>query len=513
MASLMMDPSLQQQPLPMPTGMSQTNTGNPYNLYEINKVVGTVLETFFNMIPIAAYCVSLIIVFLSFVNVILYIGIVIYYFVKSNTDTTIKDTMKYKQLAYIDIMAQYVDVNVFSSMFSPASTKNIKEPFFYIYAMNYCIVVILAMYIVLLIVYVLCFIVVMFFKVLVPLLLPNLKIDSIDQENGNMFSKHTSDVYVFIGFAFAVLLLLIYKIYFNNTIYPILNDIKYNVVMIDKFIKESLSKGGSKIDENLYNILKSKGKQNLNGEYEEVNALVMKNISDGKIEKATQNLLFFTLYSHLYDQIPETNKSSIEMIKYYFFKDPKGENFDLNKPDEYNQLSYISLMVDSKGITQVPRVYEVLEVYKSKDPGAKKAISDLNIIITQLDDMLQSMPELKNTSILFGIYIVCMAIFCTLFIVFFNFIIIKKEEYANRTQGSNKTLSVVASGINGVMVYSFPQLGELFLSIIYSKENTICKSLSNNDDEKNQYRGNYAQCMADKINYSLQQLPMQQPIP
>lgn len=494
------------QPMPDP--------GNYGHTYEINKVVGVVLDTFFNMIPMASYCVSLVIFFLSFINVILFIWTVVYYFIKSNTDTTIKDTMKYKQLAYIDIMARYVDTNIFSSFFSTTSTQKVKEPFFYIYMMNYCIVIILAMYIVLFIVYIFCFIIVIFFKVLVPLLLPNIKMDSPQQGDGNIFNKHISDVYVFIGFAFAILLLLIYKIYFNNTIYPILNDIKLNIVLIDKYVKEILTKHDTKIDEKLYNILKAKGKGNLNGEYEEVNALVMKNIADGQIDKATQNLLFFTLYSHLYDQIPETNKSSINMIKYYFFKDPTNDNYDLNKPDEYNQLSYISLMVDSKGITQVPRVYESLDIYKSNDAGAKSAIKNVNILITKLDDMLQNMPELKNTGILFGIYIICVAVFCTLFIVFFNFIIIKREDHARRTLGSNNTLGVVASGVNGVMVWSLPQLGDLYLSILYSKENALCKALENDGTKDNIYENDYPRCMKDQIAQSNgigQGMPQPQP--
>jgi len=323
--------------------------------------------------------------------------------------------------------------------------------------------------------------------------------DSIDQENGNMFTQHIKEIFVFLGLLFALLLLFIYKTYFGNIIMPTMKSIKRDIVAIDKFAKGSLNKGGDRIDEALYDILKNKSKNNANGEYEKINTLVMKDINSGDTNKAEQKLLFFTMFSHLYDQIPDTNPDALKMIKYYFLKDPNdGSKLLLNTENDIQDLSYISLMLASNSNSEAPLIYKELDVFYSDDSNAKNVIANVDKTIKDLNSKIHNCSEIKDTTLLFAIYILILVIISIICMFGFNITIIKKENHEAQTKNSNRTLTPIANSINGILLWMVPPLSEIYYHMLDPQLVSMCNGIVN--DEKSGAYSNIHQCVMDKMN-------------
>ena len=103
-----------------------------------------------------------------------------------------------------------------------------------------------------------------------------------------------------------------------------MNKTKVELSTIDAKIKNSLSSLSSNISPEIYEILKNKKKGNTNGEYEQINDLIVKDLSAGNRNLALQKLLLATYYTHIQDNIPDTNQDALETINNYFFKESDG---------------------------------------------------------------------------------------------------------------------------------------------------------------------------------------------
>jgi preprotein translocase subunit SecE len=67
--------------------------------------------------------------------------------------------------------------------------------------------------------------------------------------------------------------------------------------------------------------------------------------------KAQQKIIMIILYSHLYDNIPDTNPRALQLVNYYFFKEPyiPSAEMEINADDTSN-LSFVSLLLEKNNV-------------------------------------------------------------------------------------------------------------------------------------------------------------------
>lgn len=504
--------------------VKDSNNPNDTSVIEIVKTTGIVLEIFFNLVPMIVYFIALYILAMAYINLILYIFSILYYFFRTNDSTIIYDTLRYKLLGYARIIKEYSNIDEKGidgyDSFSSEIGKNIDgqcpmtsnqtpeesnadktkdteepkqytpEPVFFLFNVNFAIVLINIIYALLLAVFIVCLLVVLFMKVVVPLFNRNFKTDSFtDKEGHNVFTSVATNFYTYVGLILGIILYFIYRMYFRDFMYAKLNNVQYEIDELDRFIFEALSEGGSTIDKNLRLIMDDKKKGNSNGQYTDVNDIILQYLSSGNINKATQGLLYFTLYSNLHDNIPDSNRSAIDKINKYFFQ---------NKDDFDTALTYVSLNMNSNGVTEVRKIYMELEIFANKSAypdqvgNIEALLSKIECKVDELNKKITELPELKNMSIFFGIFIVMLFIFCVLFMMSYNLIVIQDEQRKNKN-----SLSFIAESINKLLIAQFPQLGAYYLSLIYREQSALCSGQAN--DSSSVYYNSFSKCMSESV--------------
>ena len=519
--------------LPQMINVSEkSGKSNERSVVEIVKTTGVILQTFFNIIPMIVYFIALYILAMAYLNMILYIFSVVYYFFRTNDSTILYDTLRYKLLSYASIIQEYSNIDEkgidgYESMTSEinqnlsnrcslssniskstsdtspedsstagssdenSTTQYTPEPVFFLFNVNFALVLINIIYTLLLVIFIVCFVVVLIMKAVVPLFNPNFKTDSWDDKNGNnVFTTVATNFYTYVGLIFGIILYFMYRMYFRDFMYNKLYDIKKHIKELDVLIFKTLSVGGSDINKELRQIMDEKKKGNSNGQYSQVNDIVYSYLESGDVQKAVQCLFYFTLYSNLHDNIPDTNRQGIEKINKFFFQ---------NKDDFDESLTYTSLNLNSNGVTEVRKIYLELDIFANKSKYTSQ-ISNIEALHAQIECKIDEfnrriteLPEIKNTSLLFGVFIVMLFVFCILFIMSYNLIVIKNEKANNKD-----SLSFIAKSINNLLIAQFPQLGAYYLSMIYKEESAICTGLAK--DSSNQFYNNYAKCMSQTVN-------------
>ena len=520
--------------LPQINVAEKSGKSNERGVVEIVKTASIILQTFFNIIPMIVYFIALYILAMAYLNMILYIFSIVYYFFRTNDSTILYDTLRYKLLSYVFIIKEYSnidekDIDGYESMISEinqnlsgqcslssnvskpksdththtegsstegsseqnSTTQYSPEPVFFLFNVNFALVLINIIYTLLLVIFIVCFIVVLILKIIVPFFNPNFKTDSWEDNNGNnVFITVATNFYTYVGLIFAIILYFMYRLYFRDFMYKKLHEIKKHIKELDVLIFKTLSVGGQNINKELIQIMDEKKKGNSNGQYSQVNDIVYSYLESGNLQKALQSIFYFTLYSNLHDNIPDTNRQGIEKINKFFFQ---------NQDDFDKSLTYTSLNLNSNGVIEVKKIYLELDIFANKSKYTSQITniealqSQIECKIDELNRKITELPEIKNTSLLFGVFIVMIFIFCILFIMSYNLIVIKNEKANNKD-----SLSFIAKSVNNLLIAQFPQLGAYYLSMINKEESAICTGLAR--DSSSQFYNSYAKCMSQTVN-------------
>lgn len=256
-----------------------------------------------------------------------------------------------------------------------------------------------------------------------------------------------------------------------------MNSTKEELSKIDAAIKDSLSSLGANVSTEMYEILKNKKKGNTNGEYEQINDLIVKDLSSGNRNLATQKLLLATYYSSIQDNIPDTNQSALESINKYFFKITDGVS-SIKSQEECKDLTFVSLMVEADGVSTLDKFYKNLGIYKNKtSPDIKSMLKDVDNIVNKINELLTSVSsKLDDNSVIFGIYIFLTAVYCVVALMLFNFVITVSSKRKDKPE-----VAVFASFINTILVTLIPPLSEYYLRALYSQSYEMCKFKFKND--------------------------------
>ena len=275
---------------------------------------------------------------------------------------------------------------------------------------------------------------------------------------------------VYLGLLIVVFLFMFYKMYFSF-IHNKMNKTKEELSKIDAKIKDSLSSLSPNVSSEIYEILKNKKKGNTNGEYEQINDLIVKDLSAGNNNLALQKLLLATYYTHLQDNIPDTNQSALESINDYFFKESDGIS-SVKSQEECKDLTYVSLMVESNGVTTIDKFYKNLEFSKNQSPEIKSMLDNVDKIVKNINESLTSVSsKLDDNSFIFGIYIFLTTIYCALALLLFNIVI-----NVSAKRRKKPALETFTSFINAILMSAMPFLSEYYLKTLYLDQHLFCQN-------------------------------------
>jgi hypothetical protein len=439
------------------------NGPNNIQEFKIYAMISSIITICIAIVTILSYVISIGVTVLSFANIIILVVVALFHLIYNDNDTIYKDTLKYRLLRYTDIM------------FNP----NMPEPYFNIYFINFCLILIFILFGLLFLIFVFSFIIILVFM-FIPLLNRNFKMDSMNKDE---YSKYTFSG-VFIGLIFASIVYSFYRIYFMNVLYPEISNVRTAIQKIDVLIKEELLKSANTFNLNLFKILRNKGVGNTNGEYQEFNKYIMTDVNSKRYAAAKQKLILITLYSHLYDNIPHTNQKALELINYYFFKDPNTLDNTLNirTADEMTDLTFISLMVQNKGVTPIVKIYEdpkFQQLYKSTDQGVKTMMEEVDMFINSINQKILKFPDFKNVTDLFAIYMTISFVICIFCVIIYNFII------KTNTQLYEKSILNLANGFNNLIIASVPMLGDVVARSTDPAAYSKCKSITDKAQRRN----------------------------
>ena len=306
------------------------NTDEQVQPFKINEIINNIFSVSFNVSMILIFFVVLAISLMATVNLLMLIIYVIYETVSSREDTIIKDTLKYKIIQYADFLSG------FSS----------QEPLFMINTSASLVSLIIMIYVFLVFICMICIILYFTYTILVPALYPNFLIDG--SMSGKSFAQYIS-VAMFAGLVFAIVLGVFHTLYINNIVKPEVMNIKKKIASIDKTIKRQLNSPDNKFNAELFDnlITKTKGTAYLS----DFRKYVMNDYKQKDYSKAQQKIIMIILYSHLYDNIPDTNPRALQLVNYYFFKEPyiPAAEMEINVNDT-SDLSFVSLLLDKNNV-------------------------------------------------------------------------------------------------------------------------------------------------------------------
>jgi hypothetical protein len=442
-------------------------TSNGTTVFEIVTFISILIEGLTTFVPYIVYFIFIFVTALAILNVLLYLGVVILHFIRSSSDTVYKDTLKYKLFTYADIFAKYkTDVNFFYE-------QKASEPFL-IFVINYWLIIIIFIYILLGLIVLVCVLILKIFKLVIPIIMPQLNMQSLKDVSP---FKTLQKFEIYLGLLIVVFLFMFYQMYFNF-VHDKMNSTKEELSKVDAAIKDSLTSLSPNVSTEMYEILKNKKKGNANGEYEQINDLIVKDLAAGNKNLATQKLLLAMYYSHIQDNIPDTNQDALESINQYFFKTTDGTS-SIKSQKECKNLTFVSLMVEADGVSTLSKFYKNLDIYKKRaSPEIKNMLKDVDKIIIQVNENLTTVSsKLDDNSVIFGIYIFLTALYCVVALMLFNFVITVSAKRKDKPE-----VAVFASFINTIMVTLIPSLSEFYLRALYSQSYEACKFKFKNDN-------------------------------
>lgn len=366
------------------------NTDEKVQPFKINEIINNIFSVSFNVSMILIFFVVLAISLMATVNLLMLIVYVIYETVSWREDTIIKDTLKYKIIQYADFLSG------FSS----------QEPLFMINTSASLISLIIMIYVFLVFICMLCIILYFTYTVLVPALYPNFLIDG--SMSGKSFAQYIS-LALFAGLVFAIVLGVFHTLYMNRIVQYEVMSIKNKIVSIDKTIKHQINSPDNKFNAELFDnlITKTKGTAYLS----DFQKYVINDYKQKDYAKAQQKIIMIILYSHLYDNIPDTNPRALQLVNYYFFKEPYIPAIEMEiNVDDTSDLSFVSLLLDKNNVGGISDnllsiTYDYFYTGIEKDANIQKVKDNVTRFFNNLNKELTSFT-FQNKLHLFIWYIV-----------------------------------------------------------------------------------------------------------
>jgi len=164
----------------------------------------------------------------------------------------------------------------------------------------------------------------------------------------------------------------------------------------------------SVLDKSFFEILKKRTKDSKLIEEELIKDINGSSDNETKVKK----LIVYILYSHLYDNIPDTNVNALKTIIYYFFNpDNEDEKDNPLLNDENNlKLSYVSFFLENKGIQLINK-----ELYQHLTEDAS-ILQEVNMKIDNINAKLRDMPTTDGIVMDFVTYSI---IICVVSVILF----------------------------------------------------------------------------------------------
>lgn len=346
-----------------------------------------------------SYALVLVIAFLSFINFMIIVFTIFWYNLSHDEDTIIKNTLKYKYLEYVKFIhckregeSSCSESNVNGDEEKYCDAADLNEPLsFLIFAINSLIGLLIYLYIILTIG--------LIFSAIILYTIPIVKIfiEDVDFDDEKLTPEYVKSLFtvdMFIGIIVAIILQFVHKSLYSSNIHPILKNIQEYHDSLDKHVYD--------IKNQIFTIdvvddVKMKGFEYFKNMFDEYNRENDKDIinkiklqkdiiKDDKTIKEVQInkhklILYFILYKHLYDEIPDTvNNKKQDLLQYFFGK---------------KESSYISFFVDDRGIKLIDQ--SIYKEYQDVTDEIKKEIDEINFKLRQV-------PEFGNISANFITY-------------------------------------------------------------------------------------------------------------
>lgn len=164
----------------------------------------------------------------------------------------------------------------------------------------------------------------------------------------------------------------------------------------------------STLDKSFFEILKKRTKDSKLIEEELIADINGSPDNETKVKK----LILYILYSHLYDNIPDTNVNALKTIIYYFFNpDNEDEKDNPLLNDENNlKLSYVSFFLENKGIQLIDK-----ELYQHLTEDA----SILQEVNTKIDNINAKLRDMPTTDGIVMDFVTLSIIICVVSIILF----------------------------------------------------------------------------------------------
>ncbi len=434
-----------------------------FNLYEIisGLMGGSVTITMY--IIFLAVCAIFI---LAFINMVIFSHAAVTD-PKNNENVIYKDIFKYRLLRYVDLYVEQKD------------KSKPKEPIFYIELAAFFLSVIILCYMFLVIVAVLCVILYFVFMLYIKPMYPHITFDEASKLDVNKYMGFA----IFAGLIYAIILLSVHGFYFRSKIVNDMRAIKDIINKIDISIKYNLSKDVKTFHSDLLKMLQNKSQSPLkntdpkspdyNGpkrEYANYDKLIDADIEANIFPQAKQKILLITLYSHLYNNIPSTNQKALDLINYYFFKNPYG---DLEiKEHDISDLTFVSLMPVNNDMNishPIIKIYKNFKFYAIKDSNEDVAsmVREIDEIIDDINNKLLSFQGFKEYQWDFLAYILVF-LFLSIILTFIYCLIISASISVDRS------LTNMAGTITKLMMVAIPPLEDISAQIIDNAAYQTC---------------------------------------
>jgi hypothetical protein len=432
-------------------GADAIGPGLKINLYEIisSLVGGSVTITMY--IVFLAVCAILIIAFINMV-IISHAAVTD---PKNHENVIYKDILKYRLLRYVDIYLE--------------KDKNMKEPIFYIELAAFFLSVIVMCYMFLIIIAVLSVILYFVFMLYIKPMYPNISFDEASKLDINKYMGFG----IFAGLIYAIILLSVHGFYFRSKIINEMLSLKDTINKIDISIKYNLTKDVKTFHSDLLKMLQNKSQSPMKNadpkspdynsykkEYANYDKLIDADIDANRYDHAKQKILMITLYSHLYNNIPSTNQKALELINYYFFKNPYSD-LEINEY-EISDLSFISLMPVNNDMNisyPIIKIYSNFKFYASKDSN-----EDVATMIRQIDEVID---DINNKLLSFQGFKEFQWDFLAYILVFLFLSIILTFIYCFVLQSSplDRSLTNMAGNVTKLMMVVIPPLEDITAQI------------------------------------------------
>jgi hypothetical protein len=146
--------------------------------------------------------------------------------------------------------------------------------------------------------------------------------------------------------------------------------------------------------------------------------------------KIKQSVLMIVLYTYVYNQIPSTNPRALELIDYYFFKNPVTfkEKITIREYDDVNDLTYISLFLNTDSLSKIPDQFYSGEVLQQSLDIDTKIINEISTIINDINSNIEKISDYRKLFRLIIAYIFTFFAICLCLLMLYLYIIIRYSD-------------------------------------------------------------------------------------